>query len=450
MRRLGGERQRLAVFVGAAVVAAVLTALLVRTGFPPGDDGRPTSPLRAGRAAVGWGFTHTQFSADHGDEAATGRAARLLSASPMPQNQHIMGWGAGNPEPSPGRYDFSDLDRRTAWIRRTGGTPVLTLCCAPDWMKGGASGHTDWGALEKAPDPAHYADFAALAGKIARRYPDVRHFVVWNEFKGFFDEKKGRWDYEGYTRLYNLVYRELKKANEGNQVGGPYLVMDSDTGTGGDASAPRGPWGSVDRRVLDALAYWNRHKAGADFVVVDGSSYSKDDRYAPGPFAATRKFADVGRWVRKETGLPLWWAEWYVEVPDAHDDRNGWSERERLAVQAAGLMEMASGGATSGLYWNPEGEGAACPGCLWSSTELAEGGRELPMGELLSRFSRAFPPGVRPSHVAVTGAGRTAVRALAGDRTVLVVNTTDRRRTATVGGEGVTLGGYEVRWLDRP
>lgn len=29
----------------------------------------------------------------------------------MPQNQHIMGWGAGNPEPSPGHYDFADLDR---------------------------------------------------------------------------------------------------------------------------------------------------------------------------------------------------------------------------------------------------------------------------------------------------------------------------------------------------
>ncbi|OLT10047.1 hypothetical protein BJF78_29420 [Pseudonocardia sp. CNS-139] len=63
----------------------------------------------------------------------------------------------------------------------------MTLCCAPDWMKGGEPGETDWSRIEVAPDPAHYADFAALAVDVARRYPQVRHFVVWNELKGFFD-----------------------------------------------------------------------------------------------------------------------------------------------------------------------------------------------------------------------------------------------------------------------
>lgn len=365
----------------------------------------------------------------------------------MPQNQHLMGWGADNPEPSPGRYDFAGLDRRLALIRQTGGTPVLTLCCAPDWMKGGPAGHTDWSTLEKAPGPAHYADFAALAGKVAQRYPDVRHFVVWNEFKGFFDDAKGRWNYEGYTRLYNLVYRAVKKVNSANQVGGPYLVMDS-YAPGDDtyASGLKGPWGSIDRRALDAFAYWNRHKAGADFLVVDGSSYSKDNRYVPDAFAATRKFADVGRWLRKESGLPLWWAEWYVEVPDAHDDRAGWSERRRTAVQATALIEMAAGGAGSGFYWNPETRGAHCPGCLWTSTERDDGGTGLPMMDLLSHFSRAFLPGDRPQDL---DTGGTTVRGLADDRTALLVNTRDRRAVARVDGKDVTLDGYQVRWIDR-
>lgn len=66
-----------------------------------------------------------------------------------------MGWGASNPEPSPGHDDFVALDRRVALMLRTGATPVLTLCCAPDWMKGGRPGDTECPqqALETAPTP---------------------------------------------------------------------------------------------------------------------------------------------------------------------------------------------------------------------------------------------------------------------------------------------------------
>ncbi|WP_242586228.1 xylan 1,4-beta-xylosidase [Streptomyces sp. MST-110588] len=399
---------------------------------------------------MGWGFTHTEFSADRGTATATADADRLLSSDPMPQNQHIMGWGAQNPEPSPGHYDFKDLDSRVDLIRRTGGTPVLTLCCAPDWMKGGEAGQTRWGDLEKAPHPDHYQDFADLAGKIARRYPDVHHFIVWNEFKGFFDDAKGRWDYEGYTRLYNLVYQELKKVNKDIKVGGPYVVMDSYApGDDTHASGLKGPWGSIDQRTLDAVDYWNQHKAGADFVVVDGSSYDKDDRYVPDEFTATQKFADVGRWLREKTKLPLWWAEWYVEVPDKNDNRAGWAENHRTAVQASGLIEMARGGATSGFYWNPQNESADCPGCLWRSTQLDDGGGELPMMKLLSGFSRAFPPGTRFRDVPVAAGDRPDIRVLGDDRTVLVVNTLDRALTVTVDGQRVDLAPYGIRWLKR-
>ncbi|GAA2924093.1 hypothetical protein GCM10020221_20110 [Streptomyces thioluteus] len=41
-----------------------------------------------------------------------------------------MGWGAENPEPAPGRYDFESLDERVALMRATGAVPVLT-CAAP-------------------------------------------------------------------------------------------------------------------------------------------------------------------------------------------------------------------------------------------------------------------------------------------------------------------------------
>ncbi|MFJ5263031.1 xylan 1,4-beta-xylosidase [Streptomyces sp. NPDC088387] len=464
----GARRWRLTALlgVGAAAIALLLTLLNTLPGdggstagtTPDGDKvhGTPLRPTETG-PNVGWGFTHTQFSADEGSAAAVSRVEKRLDAGGLPQNQHIMGWGADNPEPVKGRYDFEALDRRIDFARATTSTPVVTLCCAPDWMKGGKSGadSTDWSqaALETAPDPEHYADFAALAATVARRYPDVRHFIVWNEFKGFWNDADGRWDYEGYTELYNLVYKALKKVDPDIMVGGPYLVMDSVDPRQKDLASTevKGAWGAVDRRVLDAFDYWNEHKAGADFVVVDGSSYTRDDDLLPDEFAATDKFTAVGAWVRGRTGkLPLWWAEYYVEPADGDDDRDGWTENRRVAVQAAGLIAMVKGGATSGFYWNPEKEnGPDCAGCLWTPTDTGDGGRELPMYGLVSRFGHAFPPGTALQDVPVAADDRADVRVLATAGTVLVVNTLDRAISAQVDGRRFDMKAYEVRWLTR-
>ncbi|MEW2163100.1 xylan 1,4-beta-xylosidase [Streptomyces sp. NPDC007084] len=467
----GERRWRLTALlgVGAAVLALVVTLLNTLPGDAgstvgttrDGDKvhGTPATPPQTSRPDVGWGFTHTQYSADMGDGAATERVEGLLGRDQvsLPQNQHIMGWGAGNPEPSKGRYDFTEMDSRVDFVRGSGGTPVITLCCSPDWMKGGEAGadRTDWSqaSLETAPEPAHFADFAALAATVARRYPDVRHFIVWNEFKGFWNDSEARWDYEGYTKLYNLVYTALKKVNKDIQVGGPYLVMDSfDPRQTQDASTTlKGPWGAMDQRVLDAFSYWNRHKAGADFVVVDGSSYTNDDETLPDEFAATDKFTAVGRWLRGQTGqLPLWWAEYYVEPADGQDERRGWSETRRVAVQASGMIAMVKGGASSGFYWNPEKEkGTDCPGCLWTPTGTASGGAELPMYDLVSRFGKAFPPGTTYEKVSVAPDDVPNVRVLASGRTVLVVNTRGRSISAKVDGKRFAMGPYAVKWIDR-
>ncbi|WP_326585890.1 xylan 1,4-beta-xylosidase [Streptomyces sp. NBC_00481] len=464
----GDRRWRLTALlgVGAAVLALVVTLLNTLPGdgstagtTPDGDKvhGTPATPPGDTAPEVGWGFTHTQFSADVGSGTAVERVEERLGERPLPQIQHIMGWGADNPEPVEGRYDFEEMDRRIDFVRATGGTPVVTLCCAPDWMKGGRSGadKTDWSqaALETAPEPEHFADYADLAATVAKRYPDVRHFIVWNEFKGFWNDAEARWDYEGYTELYNLVFKALKKVDEDIMVGGPYLVMDSvDPRQEQDASTSlKGPWGAMDQRILDAFDYWNKNKAGADFVVVDGSSYTKDDDLIPDEFAATDKFTAVSEWVRERSaGLPLWWAEYYVEPADGDDNRDGWSENRRVAVQASGLMAMAKGGASSGFYWNPEEEkGPECPGCLWSPTDTKDGGESLPMYGLLSRFSEEFPPGTTYETVSVAADDKPNVRVLADDRAVLVVNTLDRKISADIDGSKFDMGAYEVKWLKR-
>jgi hypothetical protein len=465
----GARRWRLTALlgVGAAALALVVTLLNTLPGSGAGTDGTsrngdkvhgtPTTTPDADTPDVGWGFTHTQFSADEGSSTATARVGRLLKdAGGLPQNQHIMGWGADNPEPVKGRYDFEDLDRRVDFIRASGSTPTITLCCAPDWMKGGEAGvgNTDWSkaSLETAPEPAHFKDYAALAATVAKRYPDVRHFIVWNEFKGFWNNAEARWDYEGYTQLYNLVYKALKKVDPEIMVGGPYLVMDSVDPRSTDASATfKGPWGAMDQRILDAFDHWNRNKAGADFVVVDGSSYTNDDELLPNEFAATDKFTAVSRWVRRRTGdLPLWWAEYYVEPADSRDEREGWSENRRVAVQAAGMIALARGGTTSAFYWNPENEkGTDCAGCLWTPTSGKGGGRPLPMFDLLSRFSRAFGPGSAYENVPVAADDVPNVRVLATDRTILAVNTLNRRISAAIDGKRFDMQAYEVKWLTR-
>ncbi|MEV6722376.1 xylan 1,4-beta-xylosidase [Streptomyces xanthochromogenes] len=436
----------------AAVLLTALALLLAASGCTSRNEGG-AGPGRTGASntatALGWGFTHTQYSADTGDDAAVTRARELLSAQGLPQDQAIMGWGAGNPEPSPGSYDFSDLDRRVDYIRSTGATPVITLCCAPDWMKGGEPGasSTDWSvrSLETAPLPAHYQDFADLAAKIARRYPDVRHFIVWNEFKGFFDDTAQRWDYEGYTQLYNRVYDALKKVNRSNLVGGPYLVMDSyGPQDQSFASSLKGPWGSVDQRVLDAFRYWNDHKKGADFVVVDGASFTHTNQLLPDAFAATDKFTAVSEWLREQSGLPLWWAEYYVEAA-----ASGWSEQRRLATQAAGMMALARGGTATALYWSPQQRSGPCPGCLWTPTQQSDGGRELPMYALIAKFAWAFPPGTRFTTVDVAADDVPDVRVLASVKNLLVVNTLDRAIDAEVDGRTFPMAAYEVRWLTR-
>ncbi|MGV9880372.1 GH39 family glycosyl hydrolase [Streptomyces sp. NPDC003006] len=465
----GARRWRLTALLGVALAALALVITLVNTlpgdgagtaGTTPDGDkvhGTPAVPPNEAGPEVGWGFTHTQYSADDGEPEAVERVRGELAGQdrPVPQIQHIMGWGAGNPEPVDGRFDFSAMDRRMDFVRASDGTPVVTLCCAPDWMKGGEPGadNTDWSqqALETAPERAHYDDFAKLAATIAKRYPDVRHFIVWNEFKGFWNDEEARWDYEGYTELYNLVHEELKKVNKDIMVGGPYLVMDSlDPRQTENASPVKGPWGRLDQRALDAFKYWNKNKRGADFVVVDGSSYTADDELLPDEFKATDKLTAVGEWVRERTGdLPLWWAEYYVEPGDSQDNRDDWSEAHRVAVQASGLMAMARGGATSGFYWNPQKRGAKCAGCLWTATQKAGGGAQLPMLRLIERFGEEFGPGTEFEKVSIAADDRRDVRVIADGDAVLVVNTLDRQISAEVDGKRFDMSGYEVRWLKR-
>lgn len=72
--------------------------------------------------------------------------------------------------PAPGRYDWSSVDDRMEWLRRSGMEVVADLCHfgVPDWMSG-------------FQDPALTAHLAAYARAFAERYPWVRFYTPLNE-----------------------------------------------------------------------------------------------------------------------------------------------------------------------------------------------------------------------------------------------------------------------------
>jgi hypothetical protein len=384
-----------------------------------------------------WGITHTQYSADSGDERLSDDAIGLLGRIPMMQNQHIMGFGVDNPEPSPGQYKWDGLDSRMTVIDRSGGLPVITLCCAPDWMKGGSPGQTDWDKLTVAPTPDHFDDFADLAAEVAKRYPQVQYYMVWNEFKGFWPNTDSAADAKGYTDLYNKVYTKLKAVNPDIRVGGPYIPINSHKSRGG--SDLKGDWGVADEHSLDAVEYWLKHKKGADFIVVDGASVTEEHQTPPNEFGALGKFAAVTKWLRdKSGGLPVWWAEWYIEPENIH-----WDEPHRLAVRAVSMMEFAQSGATTALYWSPQTpKGEDCRGCLWNPAD----GSPQPTLDLIDGFVNWFPAHVKLERVT---SSNPKVRVLAQKRQLLMVNTANAPVSATVDGQKVQLQPYEVKWRKR-
>jgi hypothetical protein len=395
----------------------------------------------AGTSELNLGVTHTQFSADpDNDPAAVGRSRALLSSRKLIQNQHIMGWGALSPQPSPRSYDWNSLDSRIDLVRQTSGMPVITLCCAPDWMKGGTPGETDWSKIDLAPAPEHYVDFAALAAEVAKRYPDVKHYQVWQGLKGFYRPDLRRWDYEGYTELYNLVYRELKKVDAEIAVGGPSVTMDSfsDARTMTSVSGVKGEWGVIDQRALDALDHWLRHNEGADFITLDIPIANKDKFDLTNPFDSTAKFGAIAAWVRERSDLPLWAARWQPFPGAARD----WGQARQGALLAASLVRMISSGVDVALLWQPQARGRVCAGCLWLDTRVPGGGQPTLLLASMDAILTNFPRGTPLVDTKVSSAD---VIAISSPEVTVLINKLAQPLVVKVNDLVTELDSYEVR-----
>ncbi|MEM8532798.1 MAG: xylan 1,4-beta-xylosidase [Chloroflexota bacterium] len=415
----------LCVFLGTILLIPSSTPVTQPVITVTVDRTAPTfmSPLKLG-------VTHTRRSLDNwvADEAQLAEPRALLGAATHYQNQHIMGWGASNPNPSPDVYEWDSLDLRINLIRSMGAEPVITLCCAPDWMKGGAPGETDWDQLEVAPLPQYYDDFAELTRQVAMRYPDVRYFQVWNEFKGFWQAENSNWNYIAYTELYNRVYEAVKSVRPDAQVGGLYLIIEG-TGSNKEGWPAETP---IRDRQWEVIDYWLEHKRGADFISIDrGLTYRRDqNNYTTAELMAlAEQFALVNEQIRTRTNLPIWWSEYHMPR-----DAEGME-----AIHASVLYHLLMGGSDTILLWGAADTEGAYP--FFSSLDGANAGQLLEHYRVFRAFREHFGEGAQ---LYETTSSSPYVIALASDSATALINQLPHTVTVRLNGIPLTLGRYEM------
>ncbi|HTS68893.1 MAG TPA: hypothetical protein VMO17_07905 [Terriglobia bacterium] len=370
------------------------------------------------------GVTHTQPKWEDGDPAAAARAKSLLASGVKFQNQHLMDWGAENPEPRPGVYNWTSLDRRVALMRSMGATVVITLCTAPGWMKTSGedfphqTGPDSW-ADDRVADN-HVEDFADLCRKVVSRYPDVKYFQIWNEYKGYWDRASDNWDYVRFTGFYNHVYDAIKAVRPDAQIGGPYYPF--------DGPKPK------DWQVID---YWFQHNHGADFVCFDGWVAGYPPTRAQGEEAnkmtLTDYFGQIARGFRARTQLPIWISEFY----------GGWSGNPQFtaANHASCYLHALRGGVAVALLWDAELQEW---NYLFTSTKTAQGGQPSPHYQVVKTFNTCFGPG---TPLFKTSSSSPDIEVLASRTKTLLINKREAPVAVRLDGVALTLSPYEVRLL---
>jgi hypothetical protein len=425
-----------------AAVASSLAFSLLAVLHP--DVGAAATSAQRVTGRVGEVWDH--YTVDSwGDPAAVSSGTQTLDASADANTQALMGWGAGDPEPTPGAFDWSSLDYRVSRLTARGGTPVLTLCCSPAWMRGDPTGATDWSGLELAPMPGNFADFAALAATAAARYPQIKYFQIWNEMKGFWNPALNRWNYESYTELYNQVYAAVRAVRPDAQIGGPYVVINSYKANNPAPSTLSGPWGSVDQRDLDAVSYWLAHSAGSQFVTLDISTETRDAGIIADPQVMAGKVTAVLSWVHARSALPVWFAEF--GAPAASTNSAATAGAELLGLSAADRA-----GAAMTNFWGPEQQpDAPCGRCLFTSTLAVGGGVASPLGRLLPYWRSSIAP-LPYQRVTAPAVGVYAIEAestsTAAPSRWILINTRNSSVTLSYAGGKRTLAAYATTTSD--
>ncbi len=471
----------------------VLSAASGQSGSGHYDVSVTTNPSSVfGISQFSPGMTHVDNALDYpsGQNSlpAIEKVKALLPNAVSFQNTPIMGWGLPDPWPDPAMPEPSNwgqLDARLQLIAETEGTPVLTLCEAPWWMKGQLQPNGTTLALTQQDEwttrayssrilDDEMSAWLLLVQRVAERYMvapyNVRYFQVWNELKGYYNPVTNNYDFtvsaghpaksvatHGYTYMYNLVYERLMSVADSLgipesdvKVGGPYPVMD--TWSSPDQSNPSTlaePYGTFDQRPLDAVMYWLQHKTGAAFLSIDAESTNKDGVNIAYAGVASEKFADIVRWIRSlddtrypgAATLPIWLAEWYAS-PYTDWTNNAHSN----AVKTYAMMEFLKAGGAVALAWGGSDAGRSGPG-LWTNT-VKGGGSPLLFYYSYRDFKQYFAPGTTLTQTTIAPDG--LVDAVASSTTIMLLNRTPDALTVSVNGKAVALAPYQVITMHVP
>jgi hypothetical protein len=418
------------------------------------------------------------------DQTAVNSARSVLANSAAYVNQHIMGWGVGDPWPDSsqsGPTAWSGLDTHMTILKNTGRPICITLCEAPWWMKGALNSDGSTTLLTSADEWSSIAygsrildnkmnSWLTLVQKVAERYMvapyNVRTFQVWNELKGYWDPRSGKnhWDYDnsagdpsgpnakhGYTFMYNQVYNKLISVAQNLgistselKIGGPYVVMDtySSASKMSNPSNVTGPWGVVDQRTLDVITYWLANKTGGQFVTVDGGNVNKDGTEITDTFTRCEKFSTINNWIRQQPSgatIPIWWAEWYTYNSGLTNN-----DQTNRAVGAYSAMQQIISGASTPLIWGGTASSAAAPP-LYTATTTSGGGQATPWAGTYQNLNTYFNPGTPIFH-SNSSSGNIAV--LAGDTRIMLINKQSTAATVSMQGVSYSLAGYDVQFVN--
>lgn len=357
------------------------------------------------------GVTRTQF--DQGPMTPAGH--QLMGQALDIQNVFIYGWGTDNPEPSQGQYDWSSLDARVEDIQSSGAQAMISLCCAPDWMKGSSY-------IDAAPFPQNYADFAQLAAQVAARYKSVKIFQVWNELKGF------NGNYQAYTTLYNDVYDAVKAVRPDAKLGGPYL----------------GVLPGVPPQGQAVYTYWLDNKYGGDYIVLDGGTlYGTTNDEFNSTF-----FSNWINWIRKQPNggatLPIGWGEFYTRgLPDS----SPFAAAHYNATFADGTISNIKLGVSYALPWGASSSNGVTSNTDIPETMMTDSGQPTPIFYAMKDFKNYFGPGTPLYRTTVSSPDVTA---LASRAKTMLVNHLPSNQTVTVNGTIVNLNPYQVFTINTP
>jgi hypothetical protein len=378
-----------------------------------------------GTSSLSIGVTQVGPKWEDGDPQAVTRAKALLADGMTYQNQHLMNWGTGNPEPSPGVYNWTTLDKRVELIRSMHAIPILTLCSAPGWM------NTTGDDSPKQTRPNHWADarvtdehvndYAELCKQAAMRYPDIKYFQVWNEFKGYWNNETNNWDYVRYTDFYNAVYDAVKSVRPDAKLGGPYFF---------EIESPK------SAEVVD---YWFKHKHGADFICFDswiaGYPPTGEVSEEAKKMTLTDHFGKIAEQYRSRSDLPIWISEFY----------GGWSSNPQFtaANHASCYLHSLLSGVSVILLWGPESQKW---NYLFTSTKTAEGGKPSPHYQVVKIFNNLFGPGTR---LFKTQSSSPDIEVLASPDNTLLINKRNENVDIRLNGRKVMMTPYEVCVLNK-